>query len=119
MRKTLKFRLISGADFSTYFRLDSPGYYLVRDALQGEDVSDALDTLEAVCLANKFYEMKFRDRILQELQPHGKSTEYLEKCDTEEGADLAIHTLGRARVAQLIREVMVDVRRTLAADPHV
>jgi hypothetical protein len=114
MNNTLEFRMISAEDFNAYFDLDSPGYYLVRDALLAGEESDALHTLECVCLANKLYAMQFDNQVAEELLPHGKAAEYLES-GSQERADLAIATLGQDRMRLLAREVMDRVRQEVLA----
>lgn len=111
MKRTLKLQLISVDEFNSYFLLDSPGYYLAKEAYATGEALNALETLEALCLANKLYEMELRDRIFEELKPHGKAAEYYEKHGTDAGVDVAIQTLGADRMKQLAREVMAEVRR--------
>src|SRR4051794_36709435 len=111
MPETITFRRISVDDFDAYFRLDSPGYFLIKEALDtGDEVGDALATLEAVCLANKLYDIEFMARMVDELKPHGKAEEYARNSLAPEGAqlaaDLAIKTLGKDRVTQVMRDVM-------------
>jgi len=111
MKTALKFRDISVDEFNTYFYLDSPGYFLAKEAHEAGELGTALDTLETICLVNKLYDMELRNHIAEELKHYGKTVEYFEKYGTQEGTDLALQTLGAARMSQILREVMDDVRR--------
>lgn len=115
MNDTLQLQMISVDEFNAFFRLDSPGYYLIRAALlNGEDM-DPLRTLEYVCLANKLYAMEFDNHVAKELLPYGKAAEYFESGSDDDAADLAMATLGQDRIRQIAREVMTSVRRVVLA----
>ena len=116
MRKTISFRGISRDEFNAYFQLDSPGYLLAKDAIRAGELGSAVDTVETICLGNKLYEMELRNRIAEELKPRGKTVQYLENCGTQEGVDIAVQTLGATRMAQLIEEVMAEIRQQWQAD---
>jgi hypothetical protein len=75
MRKTLKFRHISTAQFEEFFMLDSPGYFIARDAMNAGETATAADAVEVLCLANQLYESELLNPLVVELAPLGwKST---------------------------------------------
>jgi hypothetical protein len=78
MRKTLKLRLITAAQCEQFFLLDSPGYFIARDAMNAGETATATDALEVLCLANELYESELLNRLIVELAPYGKLEEYAE-----------------------------------------
>ena len=110
MRKTIKFRPITSADFETFFALDSPGYYLAKEALKAREVATALQTLEVLVLVNKLAESEFENTVARALLPYGKTLEYLQTVGTHEGQQLVIQTLGEKRVEQILYEVAASVK---------
>ena len=111
MKKTLKFRLITLDQFNTYFHLDSPGYFIARDAEKADEVGSPLEAVEVVCLANQLYESDLTNRLMVELQPYGALDEYLRTRGTDEGTELIVKVLGEQRTAEILKEVMDQVRR--------
>src|SRR5205814_1949922 len=101
----LKFKLITLDEFNAFFRLDSPGYFIVKKAIEAGEVAGALDVVEAIVLTNKLAEIELRQRITLALAPHGNAEEYLESLGTERAEQLAIETLGRERLIEILREV--------------
>jgi hypothetical protein len=111
MKKTLRFKNITLDQFTTYFHLDSPGYFIARDAEKAHEVGSPLDAVEIVCLANQLYESELTNRLMVELQPHGALDEYLRKRGTDESTELVIDVLGKQRTTEILKEVMDQVRR--------
>ncbi len=111
MKKTIKFRHITAEQFETHFELDSPGYYIARDALKAGEVATALQTLEVLCLANQLYASELLNRLIVELAPLGKLDEYVELRGTDAGGDFIVEVLGKARALQILQEVTAEVKR--------
>jgi hypothetical protein len=93
-----------------YFRLDSPGYFIARDAERAGDIAGAASGVEVICLINKLYEMEFLDRVTRELAPFGKAEEFVES-NPDERTDLIIQLLGKERAEQILRDVIAVVRK--------
>src|SRR5687768_9967962 len=110
MKKTLRFKLITLDQFTTYFHLDSPGYFIARDAEKVDEIGSPLEAVEVVCLANQLYESELLNRLMVELHPYGALEEYLQKRGTDEGIDLVIRLLGKQRTKEILKEVMDQVR---------
>jgi hypothetical protein len=111
MRKTLKLRLITAAQFEQFFLLDSPGYFIARDAMNAGETATATDALEVLCLANELYESELLNRLIAELAPYGKVEEYAEKRGTDEGTDLIVEVLGKDRALRILQDVANEVKR--------
>jgi hypothetical protein len=111
MKKNLKFKRITLDDFNAFFQLDSPGYFIARKAIEAEEVEGALDTVEIIVLTNKLSEIELRQRIALALSPHGKAKEYLENIGTERAQQIAIGTLGKERLKEILREVADYVKQ--------
>ena len=110
-KKTLRFKLITLDQFNTYFHLDSPGYFIARDAEKADAVGSPLEVVEVVCLANQLYETELANRLMVELRPYGALDEYMRKRGTDEGTKLVIAVLGKHRMKKILNEVMAEVRR--------
>jgi hypothetical protein len=111
MRKTLKFRHISTAQFEQFFLLDSPGYFIARDAMNAGETATAADALEVLCLANALFESELLNRLIVELAPYGKVKEYAAKRGTDEGADFIVEVLGKDRALRILQDVANEVKR--------
>jgi hypothetical protein len=111
MKKTLRFKHITLDQFNMYFHLDSPGYFIARDAEKADEVGSPLEVLEIVCLGNQLYESELTNRLMVELQPYGALDEYLQKRGTDEGTELVLNALGKQRTTKIMKEVMDQVRR--------
>ncbi len=111
MKKTIKFRLISATQFEQYFLLDSPGYFIARDAMNAGETATATDALEVLCLANQLYESELLNRLIVELTPYGKVEEYAEKHNTDEAGDFIVEVLGKERALVILQEVTAEVKR--------
>jgi hypothetical protein len=111
MKKTLKFRRITPDQFAQYFLLDSPGYFIARDAVKAGELGNALDTVEALCLVNQLYESELLNRLIVELAPLGKLEEYVAKRGTDAGGDFIVEVLGKKRALQILQEVTAEVKR--------
>lgn len=111
MRKTLKLRLITAAQFEQFFLLDSPGYFIARDAMKAGETATVTDALEVLCLANELYESELLNRLIVELAPYGRVEEYAEKCGTDEEADFIVEVLGKDRALRILQDVADDVKR--------
>jgi hypothetical protein len=96
--------------FEKWFSLDGAGRAIALDALKMGRISTAVEAIEIVCVVNEFYsEIMFRT-LLEELAPHGKSSEYfdaVEAGDDEWSARVIVGTLGEERT----KEVMVGIMR--------
>lgn len=113
-KRTIRLQKITVEQFETHFILDSPGYFIARDAVKAGEIGNAVDALEALCLTNELYQSELLNRLLIELQPSGRLEEYIEKRGTDAGTDLVIEVLGKVRAADILREVMQDVKRIAA-----
>lgn len=111
MKKTLKFKRITLDDFDAFFALESPGYFIAKKAIAAREIAGALDTLEVIALTNKLAEIELRQRIALALSPHGKAAEYLEAIGTDRAQDIAIETLGRDRLIEILQEVADYVKQ--------
>ncbi len=111
MRKTLKLRLITATQFEQFFLLDSPGYFIARDAMNAGETATATDALEVLCLANELYESELLNRLIVELAAYGKVEEYAEKRGTDEGADLIVEVLGKDKALRILQDVANEVKR--------
>jgi hypothetical protein len=110
-KKTLRFKRITLDQFNAYFHLDSPGYFIARDAGKADEVGSPLEAVEIVCLANLLYEIELTNRLMVELHPYGALDEYLRKRGTDEGTALIVRVLGKQRTTKILRQVMDQVRR--------
>jgi hypothetical protein len=117
MKKTIKFNRITTRDFEMFFQLDSPGYYVAKQAAAQAGLDGALDTLEVLVLANKLFQIEFRKRMLAALGPHGKAEEYARNLDkdSDRSVQIALETLGKERLAQLLKETVAYVNETSKA----
>jgi hypothetical protein len=111
MRKTLRFKHITLDQFNTYFHLDSPGYFIARDAQKADEVGGPLEAVEVICLANQLYQSELTNRLMVELHQHGAVEEYMRKRGTDEGTQLVVDVLGKQRTTEILKEVMDQVRR--------
>lgn len=111
MKKTLKFRHISTAQFEQFFMLDSPGYLIARDAMNAGETATAADAVEVLCLANALFESELLNRLIVELAPHGKLEEYVEKRGTDEGGDFIVEVLGKENALRILQDVTNEVKR--------
>jgi hypothetical protein len=111
MKKTLKFKHITLDQFNTYFRLDSPGYFVAREAEKADEVGNPLEAVEIVCLANQLYQSELTNRLMGELHPYDAVEEYLRKRGTDQGTQLVIDVLGEQQTTEILKEVMDQVRR--------
>ena len=111
MKKTLRFKRITLDQFNTYFHLNSPGYFIAREAEKADEVGSPLEAVEIVCVANQLYQSELVNRLMVELHPYGALEEYLRKRGTDEGTKLVIDVLGKQRTTEILKEVMEQVRR--------
>lgn len=114
MKTTIVVQRVSRREIAAYFSLDSPGYFVARDAERVGEIASAADAVEVITLVNKLYQMALRERIAKEiLELHGKdeAREYLEKSGTDEGADYAVDLLGKDLMKIILREAMDEVKR--------
>jgi hypothetical protein len=111
MKKTLKLKRITLDEFNAFFALDSPGYFIAKMAIEAKEVAGALDILEVIVLTNKLAEIELRQRLALALAPHGKAKEYLEAIGTDRAQDIAIATLGRDRLIEILKEVAGYVKQ--------
>ena len=111
MKKTLKFKRITVDEFNAFFRLDSPGYFIAKKAIEAGELAGALDVVEVIVLTNKLSEIELRQRITVALAPLGKAEEYLESLGTERAEQIAVQTLGRERLIEILREVADSVKK--------
>jgi len=91
--------------------LDSPGYFIAKDAMNAGETATATDALEVLCLANELYESELLNRLIVELAPYGTVEEYAEKRGTDEGADLIVEVLGKDRALRILQDVANEVKR--------
>lgn len=114
MKTTIVVQRVSAKDIAAHFSLDSPGYFLARDAERLGEIASAADAIEVITLVNKFYQIALRERIVKELvELHGKDAarEYLEKSGTDEGTNYAVEMLGKDLLTIILREAMDEVKR--------
>jgi hypothetical protein len=111
MKKAVKFRHITAKQFEQFFLLDSPGYFIARDAVKAGEVATATDTIEVLCLANELYESELVNRLIVELAPHGKVNEYAEKHGTDEAGDFVVEVLGKEKALRILQDVANEVKR--------
>jgi hypothetical protein len=111
MSKSIKFKRITTRDFEMFFQLDSPGYYVAKKAVAHAELAGALDTVELLVLTNKLFQIEFRKRMLTALGPHGKAEEYALNVDRDanRSAQIALETLGKERLEQILRETVAYV----------
>jgi hypothetical protein len=110
-KKSITFRNITTEEFTRWFSLDSPGYFIAKESHKAGEIESPTDAVEVICLANKFYDMVLFERLVLALKPHGKAKEYVELRGTDAGVELAVNTLGRERTATILREAMAEVRK--------
>jgi hypothetical protein len=110
-KKILRFNHITLDQFNTYFHLDSPGYFIAREAEKADEVGSPLEAVEILCLANQLYQSELTNRLMVELHQYGAVDEYMSKRETDEGTQLVIDVLGEQRTAEILKEVMGQVRR--------
>jgi hypothetical protein len=111
MKKTLKFKRITLDEFNAFFQLDSPGYFIAKKAIEAGEVAGALDVIEVMVLTNKLSEIELRQRITVALAPHGKAEEYVDSLGTERAQQIAVETLGRERLIEILRDVADYVKQ--------
>jgi hypothetical protein len=113
MKKTIKLKRITTADFEAFFQLDSPGFYIAKKAVEHEEVSRAVDVLEVLVLANKLFDSELSNRIATALMPHGKAKarEYLAAFRTQRAADIAVEILGKEQLTRIMRETADFVKQ--------
>lgn len=114
MKTTIVVQRVSAQDVAAHFSLDSPGYFLARDAERLGEIASAADAVEVITLVNKFYQITLRERVVKELaELHGKDAArtYFEQSGTEAGGDYAIQMIGKDLMKIILRETMDEVRR--------
>ncbi|HXH91109.1 MAG TPA: hypothetical protein VNN25_05975 [Thermoanaerobaculia bacterium] len=111
MRKTLRLRLITATQFEQFFLLDSPGYFIARDAMNAGETATATDALEVLCLANQLYESELLNRLIVELATLGKLDEYIEKRGTDEGGEFIVEVFGKEKALRILQDVTNEVKR--------
>ena len=111
VKREIKLKLITTADFDAYFRLDSPGYFIARDAVAAGEAAEAVDVLEVLVLTNRLYEVECRKRFAAALKPFGKDEQYLALVGTDAAHDLVVETLGSETVEQILRDAARDIKQ--------
>ena len=114
MKTTIVIQRVSAKDIRNHFSLDSPGYFLARDAERLGEIASAADAVEVITLVNKFYQIALRERIVKELaEVHGQDAArtYLEQSGTEDGGQYAVDMLGKDLMKTILREAMDEVKR--------
>ena len=107
---------ISRQLFENYFSLSGAGYVLANDALAAGWISTPYEIIEVVCLVDRVFASILLDRMLEELQPLGKSEEYLICALTEVGGDVDAFTAGYIRT--LMAETLVEIEAELGVSPR-
>jgi len=106
MKKTIKLKRITTAEFEAFFQLDSPGYYIAKKAVEHDEVTKAVDVLEVLVLTNKFFQIELRNRITAAIAERSKMTaqEYLKALGTDRSNDIALKTLGKERLKAILQD---------------
>jgi hypothetical protein len=111
MRKTIRLKLTTAEDFERHFRVDSPGFYIAKEALANDEVSTALEMLEVVILTNKLFQHEFQKRMVAALSAYNKAKEYMEGIGTPRAADIALETLGKERIERILEQTAAIVKK--------
>ena len=82
-----------------------------KKAIEAGELAGALDVLEVIVLTNKLSEIELRQRIALALAPHGKAQEYLESLGTNRAEQIAVETLGRERLIEILQELADYVKQ--------
>jgi hypothetical protein len=113
-KQTLTLRLITVKEFENFFQVDSPGWYIAKEANAAGEFGSALEAMEAVCLLNKLYMVLLEERMLKALQPFGedKARDYyiLSREDPDEASKVAVGLLGQERSKAILTEVAQATR---------
>jgi hypothetical protein len=102
------------AEDLAFFSLESPGYFIARDAEKAGEMAGPADAIEVICLVNKLYEIEFRQRIALALAEHcGKDAErtYLENEDSDGATKYVVAQLGTDRLHLIMRETADYVKQ--------
>jgi len=110
-KRTIKLKLITTAELEAFFHLDSPGYFIAKKAVECGEVSAAVDVLEVLVLANKLFEIDFRERVALALEAYGRADEYLNAPESDRALKIVIETLGAGRIKAILRETYDFVKQ--------
>ncbi len=114
MSVTLKVNRVTAKEIAAFFSLDSPGYFLARDAERAGEISGAADAIEVICLVNKLSEIELSTRIMQELKDRygpEKVTEYLRTTDQDERTAFSLEAIGRDDLLVILQDVANSVKK--------
>lgn len=113
MKKTIKLKRITTAEFEAFFQLDSPGYYIAKKAVEHEEVTKAIDILEVLILTNKLFQIELRNRITAAIAERSKTTaqEYLKALGTDRSNEIALDALGKDRLKVILQETADYVKQ--------
>ena len=106
MTAKLTVKRVTQDEVNAFFSLDSPGYFIARDAEKAGEIAGAANAIEIITLVNKLYEIEFRNRIIRALaETHGKDAvrEYAEKVEDDAGTDFLLRTLGKAQLTTIMK----------------
>jgi hypothetical protein len=109
--RTINLGRITREQFEQHFALDSPGYFLAKEALRAGEIATPVEQLETICLVNQLYGSVLSIHVLQALKPFSKGTEYLQKPTPEERADFFVEVVGKGRALEVLQAVTLEVRQ--------
>jgi hypothetical protein len=97
------------SDFESFFKLDSPGYWLAKEAFRQGVIGTPYEMVEMVCAANKSFGRRLLDRLkaaVAEFDLH----EYPEHVASAEAvADLVMATFGDDGFKRILLELHIEV----------
>src|SRR5258708_5975961 len=111
MKKTLKFKRITLDEFNAFFQLDSPGYFIAKKAIEAGEVAGAPDIVEDIVLTNKLSQIELPQRVTTALPPPGEAGEDVDSLGAERAQQIAVETLGRERLIEILRDVAEYVKQ--------
>jgi hypothetical protein len=113
----IKFDRLTSEDLQ-FLKLDSPGYFIAKDAEAAGELAGANEIVEVICLANKLYDMELRQRLVLAVSRLGASAidQFADVARTEEEARFLVDALGKERLFEICRETMAWVRGVIQND---
>jgi hypothetical protein len=108
---------VTAKDITTFFSLDSPGYFLARDAERAGEISGAADAIEVICLVNKLSQIELDTHIMRELEERcgpDRVAAYLRTASVEERTTFTIEAIGKEDMVVILQEVANSLKRQSA-----
>jgi hypothetical protein len=100
---------VDRADFEGFFKIDGPGYWVVRAALDQDIIGTPYEMVEMICAVNESIATKVFERLSAALTDRGQADELRATTDGKSFTDLAIAALGDRTLGACYSGVLFEV----------